>query len=151
MVIQDMHLHKQNLALQGKENRKKDERTILFPNGHGRCLTEEAFREAIFQQNERIKEAGVAKKARMELRAEKRVLKEAIEERWKSVMVEWRQQKKANEVLQQQLILQKTPRKDLPKAPPRPKKASIKEIVMRERGFGEEMIEDCEDEDEEMD
>lgn len=151
MIIQDMYLHKQNLALQEKENRKKDDRTILFPNGHGRCLTEDAFREAIFQQNERAKQAVASKKARVELRAEKRALKEAIEERWKSVMVEWQKQKNENEVLRQQLILQKTRQKDLPKPPPRPKRAEIKELVMKERGFGEEMVEDCDDDEEEMD
>ena len=43
MVVQDMHLGKLQSALYGKENKKRDDRTKLFPEGKGRHLTNTEF------------------------------------------------------------------------------------------------------------
>jgi DDE superfamily endonuclease len=43
LVLQHSHLGKLNQSLQTKENKTKDDRTKLFPKGHGRHLTAEEF------------------------------------------------------------------------------------------------------------
>ena len=43
MVVQDMHLGKLQSALYGKENKKRDDCTKLFPEGKGRHLTNTEF------------------------------------------------------------------------------------------------------------
>lgn len=151
MIIQDLHLQKLNKALQAKEKKKKDDHTILFPGGHGRCLTEQAFINAIDQQAERIVQEEHGKRVRAEARAQKRVLREAIDNQWRAAMTEWEQEKSEVEKLQERLLAQGTLRKNLPKAPPRPKKAEISARVMEARGFGGEIDEDDVGDEDEVD
>jgi hypothetical protein len=72
-----------------KENKKKEDCTILFPSGKGRCLTDEAFAGEIEALTEQMEREEREKMERAKTRAQKRALKDAIEARWKVVKAEW--------------------------------------------------------------
>jgi hypothetical protein len=117
LVVQDLILHQQNQALQVKENKKKEDRTILFPSGKGRCLTDEAFARKIEALTEWMEREEREKLERANTRAQKRALKDAIKAQWKVAKAEWEQRKEEHEKLISQLLAQGTACKDLPKGP----------------------------------
>ena len=61
IIIQHTYLTKANESLFAKENKKKEDCTVLFEKGMGRHLTDPQFAE-LLQKHEREKEEAAAKK-----------------------------------------------------------------------------------------
>ncbi|GBE85904.1 hypothetical protein SCP_0804280 [Sparassis crispa] len=88
IVIQNMELLKYKESLHAKENKKKDDRTVLFPGGHGRHLTEPEFTEQLSEQSERKEAEAVEKNKRKDERATQKKVKADAEEEWKVIQAE---------------------------------------------------------------
>jgi hypothetical protein len=71
--------NQQNQALQVKENKKKEDCTVLFPSGKGKCLMDEAFAGEIEASREWMEREEREKMERANTRAQKRALKDTIE------------------------------------------------------------------------
>ncbi|KZP05768.1 hypothetical protein FIBSPDRAFT_765389 [Athelia psychrophila] len=116
LVIQNLHLKKQNETLHAKETAKEDDRTKLFPGGRGRLLTGDEFHEE--QVNaEKQKRAKEAEKKRKKAKQDQaKTKKQVIAERWKEVqekhdanVAAW---KTETETLVSRGTLKKTPPKE---------------------------------------
>ncbi|TDL17554.1 hypothetical protein BD410DRAFT_689367, partial [Rickenella mellea] len=122
LVIQDMLGQKQNESLYSAENKKKTDRTKLFPEGKGRHLTDEKFIREL-QAGEKAKTDNAAAKAKRRVdRAAKKVAKVAAEKEWQAAMERHKEDVKNWEDECKRLRDQKVLKKDLPKKPARPVK-----------------------------
>ncbi|KAF8532455.1 hypothetical protein JB92DRAFT_2688750, partial [Gautieria morchelliformis] len=122
LVIQNLHLSKLQQVLQTKENKKKTDRTKLFPQGKGRHLTAETFIQAL-EMAEKVKKDGVREKEqRKEQRVANKEAKAAAEAEWKSICERHELAVKEWQVRCEELTAQDCPKKDFPKKPIRPLK-----------------------------
>jgi hypothetical protein len=88
LVIQNAELIKFKQALEAKEKKKKSERTVLFPGGLGRYLTDLELTRELKDQDAR-KEAKTAEKAQRKVSQEAwKVAKAAADGDWKRVVAE---------------------------------------------------------------
>ncbi len=116
MVVQDMHLGKLQSALHGKENKKRDDHTKLFPEGKGRHLTNTEF-IAQLKHVQKVKEnTAVEKEGRRVSKAAKKATVAAEKEAWLKVQCKHAQAVVAWEAVKAQLIREnpKIRKKDLP-------------------------------------
>lgn len=126
LIIQNLILNKQNEVIEARSKKKKDDCTLLFPGGLGRCLTSDEFAALVDAQAAKAAQEEEDKRARAVLRAQKRSKKDLIDARWKEAMEEWKQVKDKHEDECQRLVNEQGVRKcDLPKAPARPLKRDI--------------------------
>lgn len=134
LVIQNLHLTKQNEVIQTKENTKEDDLTKLFPRGQGRHLTGDDFHEerVIADKEKRAKAA--AKEKRKDDQVTRRARKEAIEKLWKKSCAALR--------------CKGTRLKDLPEKPVRPYKKDIEREV--DSAMGLDVADDEDDDDDEL-
>lgn len=149
LVIQNLHLKKQNETIHAKETAKEDERTKLFPGGRGRLLTGDEFHEE--QVNaEKQKRAKEAEKKRKKAKQDQaKTKKQAIADRWKEVQERHDANVAAWKTETDKLVLRGVVKKDLPKKPKRPLKAEIEAEVEREMGDDDdEGVEDESEDDE---
>ncbi|KAF8523965.1 hypothetical protein BU17DRAFT_74883 [Hysterangium stoloniferum] len=110
LVIQNIGMERMNHTLHEKEKGKKSDRTILFPGGKGRHLTDvELIKQK--QELEDTKAQEEAEKERKRVAKEdQRVEKANLEERWKAMLEEYEHTVK-----------------DLPKKPKHPTKPKLME------------------------
>jgi hypothetical protein len=124
LVIQHAHLTKLNQSLHAKENKRTTDRTILFPGGFGRHLTDPEFGQQLAEQARR-KEAEEAEKAqRASNREVQRAAKAAAEAEWKKKKEEYEEAMESWKAECLRLRAENVRVKDLPpkpKAPRRPK------------------------------
>jgi hypothetical protein len=132
LVVQDMHLHAQNRVIEAREKKKKDDRTMLFPHGHGRCLTGDEFTGAMVAQAASRAEEAEKRRKRVEERAEKRSKTDLVNARWKEVTDEWNLRKVQHVEECERLLAGGARRCDLPKAPTRALKKDVIAEVERE-------------------
>ena len=136
MVVQNLAMEKASLSLHEKEKKKKSDRTILFPGGKGRHLTDpEVIRKKQELEEERAQEE--AEKERRKLAKDNRkVEKEQLEAQWRSMLDEYEcsvgDWEKVCQLLRSQGVLVK----NLPKKPKRPQKPKLKEIEEETAGDG---------------
>jgi len=124
LIIQHAHLTKLNQSLHAKENKKATDRTVLFPGGFGRHLTDPEFGQLLAAQTQR-REAEEAKKAeRASNREIQKVAKAVAEAEWKKRKEDYEQAMEEWKAECARLRAEKVRAKDLPpkpKAPRRPK------------------------------
>lgn len=142
MVVQNLAMDKVNLSLHKKEKKKKSDRTVLFPGGKGRHLTDlEVIRKKRELEEERVQEE-VEKERRKVAKDNKKMEKEQLEVQWKTMTEEYENAVGVWETACQQLRALGTLVKNLPKKPKRPLKPKLKD-------FEEDMAGDGADGDEE--
>ncbi|TEB24267.1 hypothetical protein FA13DRAFT_1638841, partial [Coprinellus micaceus] len=133
LVVQDMNLHAQNRVIEACEKKtKKSDRTILFPHGHGHCLTGDDFTASITAQATKAAEETAKKKKRIEERAQNRSKADLVNTRWKEVTDEWNRRKAEHAEECARLLAAGTRKSDLPKAPTRALKKDVVAEVERE-------------------
>ena len=122
LVLQHSHLGKLNQSLQTKENKTKDDRTKLFPKGHGRHLTAEEFCDELREQ-QREKEDKAADKAKRKTDREARKAKKgAAKIQWERMLAEHKEAVTRWEGQCAILRAENVCVKDLPPKPKRPLK-----------------------------
>ena len=128
MVVQNLIITKQNVALFGREESKKKKKSH-FPSGLGRAITDDAMLEGL-QQAERTKEATEREKAAREsARARKKELVAAIESEWKVLTDAHKIERHAWELDCATRLAQGIRKSQLPKAPARPVKKRLAETL----------------------
>lgn len=120
-----MELTKLNQALHTKENKKKNDHTILFTEGFGRHLTDAEVGVTLADQKHR-KEAEVAEKdKRRAARVALGATKTAVEEKWKVMLEDYDQAVEAWKVECARLRVEGVRVKDLPARPKKPRKPKL--------------------------
>ncbi|PPQ74014.1 hypothetical protein CVT25_006178 [Psilocybe cyanescens] len=143
LVIQNMGMEQMNLTLHAKERRNQSDRTVLFPGGQGRHLTNpELIAEKRRLENEK-KEKELAKERRKAAKANKKALKQQLEERWKEVCHAHDAAVAAWEIECLRLKGIETATKDLPKKP----KRVLKKSLVEKKAAGESDEEESESSD----
>lgn len=145
MVVQNLAMDRVSLTLHEKEQKKKSDRTILFPGGKGRHLTDpELIQKKRELEEERVQEEIERKRRKME-KDNKKTEKEQLEVRWRAMIDEYEHAVGAWERGCQLLRAQGVLVKNLPKKPKRPLKPKLKNMEEGMAGDGA----DDEDDDEE--
>lgn len=103
---------------------KKDKRT-LFGDGKAHVVTDDDFIQALEEIDEREKEEERKKMKRKAERAKVKESKEAGRKAWEQAMEVWKREKEEWEVDCEKLREGGCRKKDLPKAPAKPRKAEI--------------------------
>ena len=128
MVLQHMVLDKMNQSLHEKEKGKKSDRTILFPGGKGRHLTDaEVIKLKREIEDEKTRQEA-QKEARKTQQDQRWTEKEHVETEWKEILKEHALALEAWEETCRELRAKGTRVKDLPKKPkraPKPKPVEI--------------------------
>lgn len=154
LVIQNLHLNKQNETIHAKETAKEDDRTKLFPGGRGRLLTGDEFHEEQVNAKQQKKAKEAEKKRKKTKQDQAKTKKQVKAERWKEVQEQHDANVAAWKIEIETLVSQGTLKKDLPKKPKRPLKAEIEAEVEREmdevEGAGDSAVEEDESEDDEF-
>ena len=143
LVIQHAHLTKLNQALHAKENKKTNDRTILFAEGFGRHLTSEESISLVEGQKERKEKEAAEKMQRLEGREARKAAKATAEAEWVQIVTAHEQAVKDWVAECEKLRAQKVRVKDLPPKPKRPPKPKPVTEVIPDEGS------EAEDEDEE--
>ena len=127
LILQNMGMEQMNLTIHAKEKAKQTDRTVLFPGGKGRHLTDpELIAEKRRLENEK-REKELAKEQRKMAKANKKASKQHLEERWKEVCRLHDEAVVAWEVECLRLREEGTAVKYLPKKPKRVLKSSLVE------------------------
>jgi hypothetical protein len=125
IIIQHAYLTKANESLFAKENKKKDDRTVLFEKGMGRHLTDPQFAE-LLQKHEREKqEAAANKQQRKAGREAGKAARAALEAEWKVMVANHEKDVAEWKVQCERLRAENMRARDLPKKPARPKKPKL--------------------------
>jgi uncharacterized glyoxalase superfamily protein PhnB len=88
LIVQHAELTKLNQSLHAKENRPKDDRTILFPGGFGRHLTDSEFGQQLEAQNQRKAEKAAEKARKKGLSEANKAARAAVDAEWKEIIAE---------------------------------------------------------------
>jgi hypothetical protein len=126
LIIQHTYLTKLNQSLHAKENKKNDDRTILFPGGFGRHLTDTEFGQQLEAQNKRKADKATEKAQRRMASEANRAARAAVEAEWKVITAEHKKAVEAWEAECARLKAEGVHTKDLPvkpKCPLKPKPA----------------------------
>ena len=124
-MIQNAHLNKLNQVLHTRENKKKNDRTVLFAKGYGWHLTSEETIQLVKDQKERKEKEAAELEQRRVARVDRKAAKAALEEQWKDIV------RKHNEALEEwmaecnKLRAEGLRAKDLPKKPKCPWKPKL--------------------------
>lgn len=137
LVVQNLHLQKQNEALHSRENQPVKERERLF-GGKGAAMMAEEFFGAVAAAKEAKDVAAVAKDKKAQTTAAKKAAQEALDAEWKRMLSEWEAAVKKWEEECERLRDGGARKKDLPKKPLRPKKPVLEVVVDDEDKSGSE-------------
>jgi hypothetical protein len=88
ILVQHLELTKMIQSLEAKEKKKKNDRTILFPGGFGRHLTDDQFVQQLQEQEQRKAAQSAERAQRMEGRDAQRAIKAAAEAEWKRMLAD---------------------------------------------------------------
>jgi Tfp pilus assembly protein FimV len=135
LVVQNLTLTKLNEALNRKENKKKNDRTVLF-NGRGLCLTADEIRDRLVAMAQQREDEAAEKEQRVTDRTAKRNQRATFEAEWANMKHAHEVEVKGWEEKCVQLGAEGFPKKDWPKKPNRPKKAQLLERL----GMAEEVV-----------
>ncbi len=91
LILQDLYLRKQQLALNTKSGKKKSKNKQMKSDGRGRHLTDVAYIQEKRKFVVEKKKEKRAKAKRLQDREAKRIAKEKAEERWKTYFKDWKQ------------------------------------------------------------
>lgn len=136
MVLQALHLTRQNEALYAKETKKDADRTKVFVDGKGRWLTDTEFVEALQVDGEKRRAEVAAKEGRKEERARKKSMKEEMEAAWKAAKEEHDRAVSKWTTNCAELLQRGVLKKDLPKRP-QLRKADIVDPI--QAGYAKEL------------
>jgi hypothetical protein len=122
LIVQGLTLTKMKESLEAKEKPKKTDNSVLFPGGNGLVLTSDEFVERMEERKRNRAEEEQNRKQRQVARAGKKAAKKRVDD-------QWRQIKEAHERAIErwladceQLTVNGTLKRDLPKCPARPLK-----------------------------
>lgn len=127
LVVQNMGMEQMNRTLLAKEKTKQTDRTVLFPGGKGRHLTNHELIAEKRKLEDEKKSKELAKEKRKAAQANKKASKQQFDERWKEVCRLHDEAVAAWEVECRRLKAAGTVLKDIPKKPKRVLKASLME------------------------
>ncbi|KAF8893200.1 hypothetical protein CPB84DRAFT_1732307 [Gymnopilus junonius] len=144
LVIQNIHLQKSNAALNKQEQRKKNDRALLF-NGKGQVLTSDEFRAKIREQNAAREAATAEKMKKADARLARKNAMAVVEEEWARIKQDHEQAVKAWEIECQKLKDQNIPKRSWPPKPRRARKPKLPEV--EEEEDEEELEDDVQDDD----
>ncbi|KAJ7595454.1 hypothetical protein C8J56DRAFT_774645 [Mycena floridula] len=126
LIVQNMGMDKMNKTLHAKENKKKTDRTTLFPGGLGRHLMAPELVAAKRKQETEKEEEETKKAGRKVAREKKKGRKERWEQRWKEYLVDYNEAVESWKDEYSRGRQAGTLVKDLPKKPLRRKKEELK-------------------------
>lgn len=126
-VVLELTCQRQRLALNWKKTeklQKKDKRS-LFSDGKAHVVTDDDFINALEAIEELEKEKEGEKERRKLARVKVKESKEAEKKAWDQAVEEWKGEREEWEEERTRLVEQGHRKRDLPRAPKRPKKADI--------------------------
>ncbi|KAF8962229.1 hypothetical protein BDZ97DRAFT_1663187, partial [Flammula alnicola] len=126
LVVQNLHLTKQNQALYVKENKKENDRTKLFLGSLGRALIMVEFVALVDEQAAAAEAKKAAKNQHAGARANKQVTKKAIDARWKEAKEDHAAKVEEWQKTCEKLTEEGVPRTHHPKKP----KCPLKQIMV---------------------
>ncbi|KAJ7587540.1 hypothetical protein C8J56DRAFT_786147 [Mycena floridula] len=130
MVVQSLFLKKQATVLNAKENKKKDDRTVLSMEGKGHHLTADEWIEASEAALADRTTKAAEKETKKARRADAKVRREAFEVKWKDLMEKHTEEVEKWKERCAELHTAGTRVKDLPG---RPKKLTKKQFAVQEK------------------
>ena len=137
-IILELTCQRQRATLHRKEEaklEKRDKRT-LSGDGKAHVVTDDDFIQVLEEIEEKAKEEEEGKERRKEARAKAKESKIAEKEAWERALEEWKSEKEVWEEECEQLKEDGCLKKDLPKAPKRPRKADV--IAALDEGSSED-------------
>ena len=134
LIVQHAHLSKLNQALNAKENKKSNDRTILFAEGFGRHLTSDQSISLVEGQKERKEKEAAEKAQRLQGREARKAAKAAAEAEWAAIVTDHEQAVKDWIAECQRLRAENVRVKDLPPKPKRPPKPKPAVEVVPDKG-----------------
>ena len=135
-VVLELTCQRQRNSLHRKEEeklQKKDKRS-LFSDGKAHVVTDDDFTLALEEIEEREKEKGEDKEKRKVVRAKAKEHKEVGKRAWEQALEIWKQEKAEWEQECERLKEGGHRRKDLPKAPKKPRKADVIHVAASNEG-----------------
>ncbi|OAX40932.1 hypothetical protein K503DRAFT_658677, partial [Rhizopogon vinicolor AM-OR11-026] len=125
LIVQGIYSAKQSQSLHARENKKKTDRTMLFPEGKGRHLTEKEFIQKLehLKQTKRGKEVG--KNIRKAGRAARQTGKAAVNAEWQRLLQEYNMNIDKWSAECEELGSKNIPKKNWPKKLTRPLKPKM--------------------------
>ncbi|PPR01047.1 hypothetical protein CVT26_015689, partial [Gymnopilus dilepis] len=142
LVLQNLHLQKANQALNKQENKKKNDRALLFA-GRAQVLTSQEFRAKVAEQNAAREAAAAEKAKKADARLAKKNAMVLIEEEWARIKHDHEQAVKAWEIECQKLKDENVPKRSWPPKPRRARKPKLPTSF----DVGEDDDDDVEDDD----
>jgi hypothetical protein len=143
LLYQNLHLYKTNRALNLKENKGKQDRTVLLDN-EGQVFSSDSFMKKLEQLDTARREKAAVKARNADARSARKEAMAAVEKEWARIKEQHDVDMKAWEVECQQLTSEKVPKRSWPKKPVRPRKPKLPSSV-------EEIAGDDDDDEEEDD
>ena len=126
-VVLELTCQRQRNALHRKEEeklQKKDKRT-LFGDGKAHVVTDDDFILVLEEIEEREKDKELGKDRRKAARAKAKESKEVRQRAWEQALWDWKHEREEWEQECEMLRMDGCRRKDLPKAPRKPRKADV--------------------------
>ena len=135
LVVQDLTLQKMHQALFNRENRTKNDRSLLF-NGKAQVLSSDEFTTKIQVAHRRCKDKALKRAENAQKRESRKQVQSQIEEEWKVIKAE--HEKAVEEHLAQCETLknQGIPKKNWPKKPVQPLKPKVPALLQMAEGSG---------------
>ena len=131
LVVQNLSLQKLNQALFNKENRKTNDRALLF-DGRAQVLSSDSFTAKISDAAQK-RDAEVSKRAEnAQTRASRRQAMEELEEEWGRIKAEHEEAVRAWSAICDGLRAKGVPKKEWPKKPIRARKPKLPAAVEEE-------------------
>ena len=141
LLYQNLHLYKTNHALNLKENKGKQDCTVLLDN-EGQVFSSDSFIKKLEQLDRARREKAAVKTRNADARSARKEAMAAVEKEWVRIKEQHDIDVKAWEVECQRLASEKVPKRSWPKKPVRPRKPKLPSSV-------EEIVEEDDDDDEE--
>ena len=124
LLYQNLHLYKTNRPLNLKENKGKQDHTMLLDN-EGQVFSSDSFMKKLEQLDRARREKAAVKTRNADVRSAKKEAMAAVEKEWVRIKEQHNIDMKAWEVECQWLVSEKVPQKSWPKKPVRPWKPKL--------------------------
>ncbi|KAF8156974.1 hypothetical protein B0H34DRAFT_634206, partial [Crassisporium funariophilum] len=121
LVVQNLHLGKTMQALNKRENKKKNDRSLLF-NGKAQVLSSDEFTAQVLAQTSRREEEAATRKKNAEARVAKKSAQDTIENEWKRIKANHEKDVEAWQLECQRLTDAGVLKRNWPKKPVRARK-----------------------------
>ena len=128
LLYQNLHLYKTNRALNLKENKGKQDRTMLLDN-QGQVFTSDSFMDKLEQLEAVRKEKAATKARNADARNARKEALAAVEREWLRIKEQHEVNMKAWEAECQHLTAENVPKRNWPKKPVRPRKPKLPSSV----------------------